>query len=122
MPQDSDKDSTAENGVPWPLGLQAPCPERIVKLLLGGRLTSASSVAKISFSISGLAVLAALIWCRGKHDFHKSGHDKLMLRRHIGNQQKSGIITQRGDKYIPLLGVIRLALENIWIFQRYQTV
>ena len=81
-----------------------------------------SGVAKISYSISGLAVLAALIWCRGKHDFHKSDHDKLMLRRHIGNQQKSGIITQRGDKYIPLLGVIRLALENIWIFQKYQTV
>ena len=79
-------------------------------------------VAKISFSISGLAVLAALIWCCGKHDFYASGHDKLILRRHIGNQQKSGMVTQRGVKYIPLLGVIRLALENIWIFQRYQTV
>ena len=79
-------------------------------------------VAKISFSISGLAVLAALIWCCGKHDFYASGHDKLILRRHIGNQQKSGMVTHRGVKYIPLLGVIRLALENIWIFQRYQTV
>ena len=79
-------------------------------------------VAKISFGISGLAVLAALIWCCGKHDFYASGHDKLILRRHIGNQQKSGMVTQRGVKYIPLLGVIRLALENIWIFQRYQTV